>query len=284
MWPVDVDEAQFPPFTETSGWLARKLLDGEIDRVVEILGVNGHAFLEAEAGWSRVAARVYLSARPLARGGPWREWKRMISRLAAAEVPVLASRIEYRGGYVVYEAASSRWEDLARFIAGARRLAGLVPHTTPLVDNALAYPHDSDTGNLAATMIVEPLIDAVSDPEDALKRLSPPRLLYGPVLLENVAEAAGLGKATMHRVMRHLAELGAAVKIGRHYYILLRHELILSNYMAISFDPVQSCMLLPYLAAVRHVDWEIYPGPYEECQDVSKELARLEAELLGSSP
>ncbi len=285
--------AVFPPFSDETFRLVDGIVEGEIDRYVELLSINGHAILDVETTGGRVRVTVYASPGPLSKhAGAAYEWRLISSRLVdmVGSLNPLLERVEYADGYIAYtfNIGVEEGERLASIIAGARRVAGLNPLAVGVYDpnsEVFLYPYRSHAALdmlsviLADLVVFEPDPDMVEVLYRSLQRRSD-GLWVGPILLSRIASDSGVSKSTVHRLFRHLEALGAARKIDGRYYVDLRHEVIASIVLVAShaISPENTCILLPYLEGATHNAWRVFPGPYSACEKVSSEIREYEVE------
>ncbi len=287
--PIDLDDALFPPFTETSGALASKLIDSEDSLILELLSINGFAAYAAEKRGENVYIYIYWAPRPLisdpagmGRDSMVYEWgvvsERVIGfirRHPAAAHRSIGDYIEYR---LILGADNHR--GVAEAIGDLRRVAGLKPYTGRTLVSSTGYSSRIGSGDVAAATFLAPLLEIYAEPE-AIKSLVSNNMLLGPISLSQAVEITGLSKATLSRIYRWLASIGAAVKLGaaastRSYYVDLRHEVIVSNIMNIyQWDHRYACTLLPLIEGVTYKHWIRYPGPYRMCRETVEELRNI---------
>ncbi len=274
---------QYPPFRETSPLVAAKIMNGLREYYSDPLSINGHAYYVVEANSGSPKLTIYWVPRPLAREAT-REWEivaHRVIRFRSRHEPYSESIVE---GQVYYEYRPGGERELAELIGEARRIAGLTPvPAASLADTATGYNSRGDAGNEAASALLEALLDLVDDPE-ILGAIVENGLLTGPVNITRASNTYEIPKATLHRILKHLANIGAvkacnSLRKKHEYYVNLRSELILSliAQVLISIDEYVICRIAPYIEGVSHKDWVIFPSGYEACESVSIELRRLEA-------
>ncbi|MCE4620250.1 MAG: hypothetical protein F7C33_04420 [Desulfurococcales archaeon] len=278
-------EFQYPPFRETSPLLAAEIVNGRLEYYSEPLSINGHAYYVVDANNGSPKFAIYWVPRPLTREAT-REWETVayrVIRFRSRHEPYSESIVE---GQVRYEYRPGGEKELAELIGEARRIAGLTPVPAGnLADTATGYASRGDAGNEAASALLEALLDLVDDPE-ILGVIVENDLLTGPVNITRASNTYDIPKATLHRILRHLAKIGAVKACNsrrkkHEYYVNLRSELILTliAQILIGIDKHVICRIAPYIEGVSHKDWVVFPSGYEACESASMELRRLEANL-----
>ncbi|MEB3816650.1 MAG: hypothetical protein LRS46_01730 [Desulfurococcales archaeon] len=283
--------ASFPPHTLSSLEAATALLEGTMPALMELLSVNGHAYYEVMRDRDNIIARLYLSPKPLAGKPAALEW----SVIARRSVDLIASlgfdSAGVDNGYLVYEYRLLRAElnSLASIIASIRRIAGLHPFTEGGNSKAegLYYPGNTRfLPEIIGVILAHALpLEPTPDPELA-RALFSGHMLVGPIIVSREAEEFGIPKSTLWRVLNNwLVGRGAAVRRDNHFYINLRHELILPLVMQVSSEIREDlpCLLLPYIEGVTHREWIRYPEPYALCREISEQMKTYEVEILADT-
>lgn len=287
------DGFPYPPFTLLSKDLALGIVEGDIEGYAELLSVNGHAHYRVERAGAGAVFTLYWASSPKAPGAEY-EWRLVMERVAGFRYKHRPEAEGVEGGLIFYKYYVRGPDSLYHLIADARRVAGIVPAPPDrLADTATGYPSRTLAGDIAMNPVLEEVLDLLDGIEGAL-RIIESNLYVGPIIITQASNTYGIPKATLYRILRHMAGVGAAVACpqggGRHvYYVNLRSEVVFSV-VATVFAGVEResvCTLLPYIEGVGHRDWAFFPASYAVCREVSMEMRGMEPDprrVVGRRP